>query len=126
MEFQKGKLYMLRSLSKNIRWNAMTIIRGTLYLAEEHRSTVTGSCFRDGDMFVCLEDSPEFDVDAYRATMSPNTLENTQLTRTAEAKQQYDFHRKVSFLTPTGVRAEMRVKGNKTKFKEVTSRTRVK
>ena len=125
MSFQKGKLYMLRNLSKNTRWNAMTIIGDSLYLAEARNRSGAG-CFQDGDVFMCLEDSPDFDVEAFRAGLPRNITEYQQLRRTADAKGAYDQHRTVSFLAPTGQKVSMRVKGNKTKFKKITSRTRVK
>ncbi len=123
-DFQKGKLYMLRNLTRNTRYNRMMDHDGTLYITD--RPTRTGPTFTDGEVFVCLEDSPEFDVEAFRDTLSPHALEYHRLVRTAEAKAAYDQHRTVTFLTPAGSRARMRVKGNKTKFKAVTSRTRVK
>ena len=125
--FEKGQMYMLRGLEKNKRHNAMCDMDGSLYLADS-QSWARGRYTRytDGAIFVCLQDSPEFDVEAFEKTLSPNSLEHHRLTATAQAKGNYDYHRYVTFLTPAGRRATMRVKGNKTKFKKVTSRTRVK
>ena len=125
--FEKGQMYMLRGLEKNKRYNAMCDMNGNLYLADS-QSWARGRYTRytDGAIFVCLQDSPEFDAEAFEKTLSPNSLEIHRLTATAQAKGNYDYHRTVELLTPSGTRVTMRVKGNKTKFKKVTSRTRVK
>ena len=125
--FEKGQMYMLRGLAKNKRHNAMCDMNGNLYLADS-QSWARGRYTRytDGAIFVCLEDSPEFDVEAFKESLHPAQLEYATLDAIARAKSNHDYHRTVELLTPSGTRVTMRVKGNKTKFKKVTSRTRVK
>jgi len=125
--FEKGQMYMLRGMKKNKRYDAMCDMDGALYVADSRGwGHARYPRFTDGAIFVCLEGSPEFDVEAHMKTLHPNSLEHHRLEATARAKGAYDYHREVSFLTPTGNRVRMRVKGNKTKFKKVTSRTRTK
>lgn len=131
MKFQKGKLYMLRGIAKNKRYDCMIDYNGHLYINESSPKVGNGWSsklprFYDGDVFLCLEDAPEFDCDAFIATLNPNTLEYDQLRRTARAKGSYDQHQTVMMLTPAGGRAELKVKGNKTKFREVKSNKRSK
>ena len=125
--FEKGQMYMLRGLAKNKRHNAMCDMDGSLYLADS-QSWARGRYTRytDGAIFVCLQDSPEFDVEAFKESLHPAQLEYATLDAVARAKGAHDYHRTVELLTPSGTRVTMRVKGNKTKFKKVTSRTRVK
>ena len=125
--FEKGQMYMLRGMSKNKRYDAMCDMDGRLYVADSsgwHGARYPR--FYDGAIFVCLEDSPEFDCDAFEKTLDASAGEYHRLGATARAKGSYDEHREVAFLSPNGKRVRMRVKGNKTKFKKVTSRTRVK
>ena len=124
--FEKGQMYMLRGLSKNKRYDSMVDMGGNLYIADSKVWRDRYARFLDGSLFVCLEDSPEFDTEAHLKTLDPNSLEHHRLRATATAKGAYDYHREVSFLAPNGNRVRMRVKGNKTKFKKVTSRTRTK
>jgi len=125
--FEKGQMYMLRGMKKNKRYDAMCDMDGALYVADSQGSwTNRYPRFNDGAIFVCLEGSPEFDLEAFEKTLSPESLEIHRLAATARAKGAYDYHREVSFLAPNGNRVRMRVKGNKTKFKKVTSRTRTK
>ena len=125
--FEKGQMYMLRGMSKNKRYDSMTDMDGHLYIAESqgwHAQRYPR--FTDGAIFVCLEGSPEFDVEAFERTLDAHTLEYSRLGAIARAKASYDEHRSVTFLAPTGKRVRMNVKGNKTKFKKATSRTRTK
>ena len=125
--FEKGQMYMLRGMKKNKRYSSMCDMDGRLYVADSqgyHADRYPR--FHDGALFLCLEDSPEFDVEAHMRTLDPDSLEHHRLGATARAKGSYDDHREVSFLSPNGKRVRMRVKGNKTKFKKVTKRTRVK
>ena len=125
--FEKGQMYILRGMEKNKRYNAMCDMDGNLYVADSHSwGGARYARFTDGALFLCLEDSPEFDVEAFQRTLDPNLMEYTRNGHTARAKGSYDDHRRVTFLSPQGKRVSMRVKGNKTKFKKVTKRTRVK
>ena len=125
--FEKGQMYMLRGMNNNKRYNSMCDMDGRLYVADSqgwHGARYPR--FYDGAIFVCLEDSPEFDAEGFADGLDPRIPEFTRLGATARAKGSYDEHREVTFLSPNGTRVSMRVKGNKTKFKKVTSRTRVK
>ena len=128
--FEKGQMYILRGMKKNKRYNSLTDMDGRLYVADSqgwHRSTCP--TFTDGALFLCLEDSPDFDSEAYQKKergLDPTLTEWTVLTRTARAMRSYEQHREVAFLAPNGKRVRMMVKGNKTKFKKVTRRTKVK
>jgi len=125
--FEKGQMYILRGMKKNKRYNAMCNMDGTLYVADSRGwGNDRYPRFTDGHLFVCLEGSPEFDVEAHMKTLDSSHLEHHRLEATVRAKSAYDYHREVSFLAPCGGRVRMRVKGNKTKFKKVTSRTRTK
>ncbi len=125
--FEKGQMYMLRGLEKNKRHNAMCDMNGNLYLADSQSwASNRFTRYTDGAIFVCLQDSPEFDVEAFKESLHPAQLEYATLDAIARAKSNHDYHRTVELLTPSGTRVTMRVKGNKTKFKKVTSRTRVK
>ena len=128
--FEKGQMYILRGMKKNKRYNTLTDMDGRLYVADS-QGWHTRACpnFTDGALFLCLEDSPEFDVEAHQKKergLDPSLAEYSVMARTARAKGSYDDHREVSFLGPHGKRVRMRVKGNKTKFKKVTRRTKVK
>jgi len=125
--FEKGQMYILRGMEKNKRYNSMCDMDGRLYVADSHGYHADRyPRFTDGAIFVCLEGSSEFDVEAFQRTLSPNSLEYHRLEATARAVGAHDYHREVVFLAPNGKRVSMRVKGNKTKFKKVTSRTRIK
>ena len=125
--FEKGQMYMLRGMNKNKRYNAMCDMDGSLYVADSQGwSGARYPRFYDGAIFVCLEDSPEFDCDAFEKTLDASAGEYHRMGAIGRARASYEYHREVSFLTPNGNRVRMRVKGNKTKFKKVTSRTRVK
>ena len=125
--FEKGQMYMLRGMKKNKRYNSMCDMDGRLYVADSQGwGADRYPRFHDGALFLCLEESPEFDVEAHMKTLHPNSLEHHRLEATARAKGAYVYHREVAFLAPNGKRVSMRVKGNKTKFKKVTSRTRIK
>ena len=125
--FEKGQMYMLRGMKKNKRYNTLTDMDGTLYVADS-QGWHSQACpnFTDGALFLCLEDSPEFDCDAFEKTLDASAGEYHRMGAIGRARASYEYHREVSFLTPNGNRVRMRVKGNKTKFKKVTSRTRVK
>ena len=114
-------------MKKNKRYNAMCDMDGSLYVADS-KSWGIGRYprFTDGALFLCLEDSPEFDVEGFADGLDPRIPEFTRLGATARAKGSYDEHREVTFLSPNGNRVRMRVKGNKTKFKKITKRTKVK
>ena len=125
--FEKGQMYMLRGMSKNKRYDSMTDMDGHLYIADSqgwHAQRYPR--FTDGAIFVCLEGSPEFDVEAFERTLSSQRSEYSRLGAIARAKASYEEHRSVTFLAPSGKRVSMLVKGNKTKFKKATSRTRTK
>ena len=128
--FEKGQMYILRGMKKNKRYNSLTDMDGRLYVADS-QGWHSQSCptFTDGALFLCLEDSPDFDSEAYQKKergLDPTLTEWTVLTRTARAMRSYEQHREVAFLAPNGKRVRMMVKGNKTKFKKVTRRTKVK
>ena len=128
--FEKGQMYILRGMKKNKRYNMLTDMDGRLYVADS-QGWHSQACpnFTDGALFLCLEDSPEFDVEAYQKKergLDPTLTEWTVNARTARAMRSYEQHREVSFLGPHGKRVRMSVKGNKTKFKKVTRRTKVK
>lgn len=124
--FEKGQMYMLRGLSKNKRYDSMVVTEDHLYIADSMVWRDRYAQFPDGSIFVCLEDSPEFDTEAHLKTLDPNSLEHHRLRAVAAAKAAYDYHRKVTLLAPNGAVVRMNVKGNKTKFKKVTKRTKVK
>ena len=125
--FEKGQMYILRGMKKNKRYNTLTDMDGTLYVADS-QGWHSQACpnFTDGALFLCLEDSPDFDSEAFQRTLDPTLTEWSTLTATARAMRSYEQNREVSFLAPNGKRVRMMVKGNKTKFKKVTRRTKVK
>ena len=125
--FEKGQMYILRGMKKNKRYNSLTDMDGRLYVADS-QGWGSRSCptFTDGALFLCLEDSPDFDSEAFQRTLDPTLTEWSALTATARAMRSYEQHREVAFLAPNGKRVRMMVKGNKTKFKKVTRRTKVK
>ena len=125
--FEKGQIYILRGMKKNKRYNSLTDMDGRLYVADS-QGWHSQSCptFTDGALFLCLEDSPDFDSEAFQKTLDPTLTEWSALSKTARAMRSYEQHREVSFLAPNGKRVRMMVKGNKTKFKKVTRRTKVK
>ena len=125
--FEKGQMYILRGMKKNKRYNSLTDMDGRLYVADS-QGWHSRSCptFTDGALFLCLEDSPDFDSEAFQKTLDPTTAPFSVLTATARAMRSYEQHREVAFLAPNGKRVRMMVKGNKTKFKKVTRRTKVK
>ena len=128
--FEKGQMYILRGMKKNKRYNTLTDMDGRLYVADS-QGWHSQSCptFTDGALFLCLEDSPEFDVEAHQKKergLHPSLADYHLTARTARAMRSYEQHREVAFLAPHGKRVRMMVKGNKTKFKKVTKRTKVK
>ena len=125
--FEKGQMYILRGMKKNKRYNTLTDMDGRLYVADS-QGWHTRSCptFTDGALFLCLEDSPDFDSEAFQKTLDASAGEYHRLGAVARAMRSYEQHREVAFLAPNGKRVRMMVKGNKTKFKKVTKRTKVK
>ena len=125
--FEKGQMYILRGMKKNKRYNTLTDMDGRLYVADS-QGWHSQACpnFTDGALFLCLEDSPDFDSEAFQKTLDPRLTEWSALGKTAQAMRSYEQHREVAFLAPHGKRVRMMVKGNKTKFKKVKKRTKVK
>lgn len=118
---------MLRGMKKNKRYNSMCDMDGNLYVADSRGwGHARYPRFTDGAMFICLEDSPDFDSEAFEKTLDASAGEYHRMGAIARAKGSYDYHREVSFLAPNGKRVRMNVRGNKTKFKKVTKRTKVK
>ena len=116
-------------MKKNKRYKAMCDMDGRLYVADWwSRGWGAGRYprFTDGALFLCLEDSPDFDSEAFQKTLNPTLTELSVLSATARAMQSYEQHREVAFLAPNGKCVRMMVRGNKTKFKKVTRRTKVK
>ena len=125
--FEKGQMYILRGMDKNKRYNALADMDGTLYVADSQGwGHARYPRFTDGALFLCIEGSPEFDCEAFEKTLDASLGEYHRTGAIARAKASYDYHREVTFLSPGGNRVRMRVRGNKTKFKKVTKRTRVK
>jgi len=132
MDFVKGNMYMLRGLKNNKRYNSMINWDGDLWISDSRGQYSTPKpCYSDGDIFICIEGSREFDkARAYAEYAEKDAREGIEGRDTDHAVERahsaHDRARMVRFLTPDGTIAAMRVKGNKTKFKKVTSRTRTK
>jgi hypothetical protein len=80
--------------------------------------------FYDGDLFVALQDIDAFDPEAIVESLDGDMTSMRTLSVLERAKAQYDMNTKVTMLSPDGQVVTMRLKGNKTKFKKVTKRTR--
>jgi len=130
MGFQKGKLYMLKGLSRNKHITGMVNLNGELYVCDTSRGWYTSNkntrTYADGDVFACLSDAPDFDPEAIVERLDGDITSMRTLKALEQAKAQYDMNMKVTMLSPDGQVVKMRIKGNKTKFKMVTDRTRRK
>tara|TARA_B100000131_G_scaffold299428_1_gene319913 strand:- start:1609 stop:1998 length:390 start_codon:yes stop_codon:yes gene_type:complete len=129
MGFQKGKLYMLKGLSRNKHINGMVNLNGELYVCDTSRGWYAhgqSRTYADGDVFACLSDTPDFDPEAIVERLDGDITSMRTLKALEQAKAQYDMNTKVTMLSPDGQVVRMRIKGNKTKFKMVTDRTRKK
>ena len=132
MDFVKGNMYMLKGMNNNKRYNRMIDWDGDLWISDAQSSYSTNKArYRDGDIFVCIEGSREFDKALAYAEYAEKDAQAGIEGRDADyaverAHSAHERARVVRFLTPSGTVVHMRVKGNKTKFKKVTSRTRTK
>ena len=122
--FEKGSLYVLRGLAKNKQYVGMMNYNGQLYLSDGKGYASNRPTFYDGDLFVALHDIDAFDAEAIVESLDGDITSMNTLRALEQAKVQYDRETVVTMLSPDGQVVRMRLKGNKTKFKKVTKRTR--
>jgi len=97
-------LYMLQGVKRNKRYNTMTEHNGCLYLDRTHNPRTS---YQDGAVFLCLA-APE----APEITPDPSSEHYWKYCNARD-------NATVTFLTPGGNQCAVRIKGNKTKFRQV-------
>jgi len=104
-----GKLYMLRGVNKNKKWNRMVVHKGygdkaQLFLGE-YRSYHNCDFYGDGEVFLCVSVTP-----------------SEKLSGSPSSYTQYWTQAYADLLAPNGKIVTLQLAGNKTKFREVKSK----